>query len=210
MEVRGRAEAGRPGTPESPSSARGSAPRCPGSPTPTRSTARSPTTDPHPGRARRRPRPRTAEKQALPDVDVSNIRTTESSVEFDVSRTGVPVMVKTSWYPNWEAEGADGPWRATPNFMVVVPTEQAREAHLHHVDGRLGRVGCSPSSAWRASAAWCGGGWRPADRTNRPSNLRERRHGIPAAAGTIPVPLSAVRTRGSRARLCARRHLQGL
>ncbi len=67
---------------------------------------------------------RTAEKQALPDVDVSNIRTTESSVEFDVSRTGVPVMVKTSWYPNWEAEGADGPWRATPNFMVVVPTDK--------------------------------------------------------------------------------------
>jgi hypothetical protein len=57
---------------------------------------------------------------------VSNIDTTESSVSFDVSRTGVPVMVKTSYYPNWEAEGADGPWRATPNFMVVVPTS-------HHV-----------------------------------------------------------------------------
>jgi hypothetical protein len=67
---------------------------------------------------------RSVEKQALPPVDVSNIRTTESSIEFDVSRTGVPVMVKTSWYPNWEAEGADGPWRATPNFMVVVPTSK--------------------------------------------------------------------------------------
>ena len=33
-------------------------------------------------------------------------------------------MVKTSWYPNWKAEGADGPWRATPNFMVVVPTSK--------------------------------------------------------------------------------------
>ena len=65
-----------------------------------------------------------AKKQALPPVDVSNIRTTESSIQFDVSRTGVPVMVKTSWYPNWQAEGADGPWRATPNFMVVVPTSK--------------------------------------------------------------------------------------
>ena len=63
-----------------------------------------------------------AEKQALPPVDVTNVETTESSIAFDVSRTGVPVMVKTSWYPNWEAEGAKGPWRATPNFMVVVPT----------------------------------------------------------------------------------------
>jgi hypothetical protein len=67
---------------------------------------------------------RAAKQRALPPVDVSNVRTTESSVEFDVSRTGVPVMVKTSWYPNWQAEGADGPWRATPNFMVVVPTSK--------------------------------------------------------------------------------------
>jgi hypothetical protein len=65
---------------------------------------------------------RSAAKRPLPKVQVSNIETTESSVEFDVSRPGVPVMVKTSYYPNWEAEGADGPWRATPNFMVVVPT----------------------------------------------------------------------------------------
>jgi hypothetical protein len=65
-----------------------------------------------------------AKKQALPPVDVTNIETTESSIAFDVSRTGVPVMVKTSWYPNWEAEGADGPYRATPNFMVVVPTSK--------------------------------------------------------------------------------------
>jgi hypothetical protein len=69
---------------------------------------------------------RSVAKRPLPEAKVSNIRTTESSVSFDVSRTGVPVMVKTSYYPNWKAEGADGPWRATPNFMVVVPTS-------HHV-----------------------------------------------------------------------------
>jgi hypothetical protein len=67
---------------------------------------------------------RSVDKQALPHVDVSSIHTTESSIQFDVSRPGVPVMVKTSWYPNWKAEGADGPWRATPNFMVVVPTSK--------------------------------------------------------------------------------------
>jgi hypothetical protein len=33
-------------------------------------------------------------------------------------------MVKTSYFPNWTANGADGPWRATPNFMVVVPTSK--------------------------------------------------------------------------------------
>jgi hypothetical protein len=67
---------------------------------------------------------RSVARRVLPDVKVSNIRTTESSVSFDVDRTGVPVMVKTSYFPNWQAEGADGPWRATPNFMVVVPTSK--------------------------------------------------------------------------------------
>jgi hypothetical protein len=63
-------------------------------------------------------------KRPLPEVEVSNVRSTDTSIEFEVSRTGVPVMVKTSYFPNWEVEGADRPWRATPNFMVVVPTSK--------------------------------------------------------------------------------------
>jgi len=35
---------------------------------------------------------------------------------------GTPVLVKVSYFPNWHASGADGPWRVTPNLMVVVPT----------------------------------------------------------------------------------------
>jgi hypothetical protein len=34
------------------------------------------------------------------------------------------VLVRTSYFPNWKVEGADGPWRATPNLMVVVPTSE--------------------------------------------------------------------------------------
>lgn len=75
--------------------------------------ARAPMADAR-GEARRR----------LPDVEVTGVRRTNERIEFDVSRTGVPVMVKTSYYPNWQAAGAEGPWRATPNFMVVVPTER--------------------------------------------------------------------------------------
>jgi hypothetical protein len=63
-------------------------------------------------------------KRSLPPVTVTNVRTTDHSVSFRVSRTGVPVMVKTSYFPNWTTHGADGPWRATPNFMVVVPTSK--------------------------------------------------------------------------------------
>jgi hypothetical protein len=61
-------------------------------------------------------------KKPLPDVTVSNVKSDDDSVSFDVSQPGVPVMVKTSYFPNWQATGAKGPWRATPNLMVVVPT----------------------------------------------------------------------------------------
>jgi hypothetical protein len=61
-------------------------------------------------------------KKSLPAVTVSNITSNDDSVSFDVSQPGVPVLVKTSYFPNWQAKGAKGPWRASPNLMVVVPT----------------------------------------------------------------------------------------
>ncbi len=102
-----------------------------------------PLTDDGPASWKRAPvaKARSVAKQALPEVDVSNIHTTESSVEFDVSRTGVPVMVKTSWYPNWKAEGADGPLAGHPQLHGGRPHEQAREAHLRHHPRRVGGSG---------------------------------------------------------------------
>jgi hypothetical protein len=38
----------------------------------------------------------------------------------------VPVLVKVSYFPNWQARGAKGPYRVAPNLMVVIPTS-------HHV-----------------------------------------------------------------------------
>ncbi len=80
--------------------------------------------------------------RGLPPVVVSKVRTTDHSVSFRVSRTGVPVMVKTSYFPNWTATGAKGPWRATPNFMVVVPTSHhVRLDYSTTTAEQLGRVG---------------------------------------------------------------------
>jgi hypothetical protein len=31
-------------------------------------------------------------------------------------------LVKISYYPRWHVTGADGPYRVSPNLMVVVPT----------------------------------------------------------------------------------------
>ncbi|MDA8195761.1 MAG: hypothetical protein M0019_00870 [Actinomycetota bacterium] len=53
---------------------------------------------------------------------VSNVVTTNDSISFDVTNTKVPVLIKESYFPNFKATGALGPFRATPNEMVVFPT----------------------------------------------------------------------------------------
>ncbi|MEM9468197.1 MAG: hypothetical protein AAGA90_22700 [Actinomycetota bacterium] len=65
---------------------------------------------------------------ALPDdpvepVAVSDIVTDEFSISFEVDRIGQPVLVRTSYFPNWTVSGAEGPYRVAPNLMVVVPTD---------------------------------------------------------------------------------------
>jgi hypothetical protein len=72
--------------------------------------------------------PRTSVSSIHPTVkhvgttQVTAVTQTDSSINFHVSRVGTPVLVKVSYFPNWHANGADGPWRVTPNLMVVVPT----------------------------------------------------------------------------------------
>jgi hypothetical protein len=72
--------------------------------------------------------PRTPVSDVRPTVKhvgttrVTAVAQTDSSVSFHVSSVGTPVLVKVSYFPNWHASGADGPWRVTPNLMVVVPT----------------------------------------------------------------------------------------
>jgi hypothetical protein len=60
------------------------------------------------------------------DADVAQVRNVEvdvASISFEVDRIGSPVLVRTSYFPNWEVAGADGPYRVAPNLMVVVPTD---------------------------------------------------------------------------------------
>jgi hypothetical protein len=64
---------------------------------------------------------RTSETQITP-TEVTHIREDVDSISFHVSEIGKPVLVKTSYFPNWQAHGATGPYRAAPNLMVVVPT----------------------------------------------------------------------------------------
>lgn len=63
------------------------------------------------------------ETRAITPAVVSDVRAGDTTISFDVDRPGTPVLVKTSYFPNWSASGADGPYRVAPNLMVVVPTD---------------------------------------------------------------------------------------
>ncbi|MBI2168771.1 MAG: hypothetical protein HYU28_04610 [Actinobacteria bacterium] len=75
----------------------------------------------------------------LPAVNVGKVEVDDDSIRFEVDRTGVPVLVKVSYFPNWQASGARGPWRITPNFMVVIPTDH--DVTLHYGRTPIDRVG---------------------------------------------------------------------
>jgi hypothetical protein len=70
---------------------------------------------------------------------VTQVRETDNTVSFHVSKIGSPVLVKVSYFPNWQASGATGPYRVTPNLMVVVPT--AHEVVLYYGASPADRVG---------------------------------------------------------------------
>ncbi len=65
-----------------------------------------------------------APRRALPPVHVSPPEVERDRLSFSVDRTGIPVLVKVSYFPNWSVRGAEGPYRVTPNWMVVIPTDE--------------------------------------------------------------------------------------
>lgn len=72
---------------------------------------------------------------SLPAVTVSDVDMRQQSIAFSVDQVGVPVLVKVSYFPNWQVSGAEGPFRAGANHMIVVPT--STEVELTY-DARAG------------------------------------------------------------------------
>jgi hypothetical protein len=126
-------------------------------------------------------------KKPLPAVTVSNVRSGDDTVSFDVSQPGVPVLVKTSYFPNWQATGAKGPWRATPNLMVVVPTST-------HVSLHYGRTAVDWAGTFLTVLGLLGlvglAGWKLAPLAPRPPRRRrvETIGGPPSGPSGPPEP----------------------
>lgn len=60
----------------------------------------------------------------VPDDPVSDVVIEDHRISFRTAAVGVPHLVKVSYFPNWVAEGAQGPYHATPSLMVVVPDQE--------------------------------------------------------------------------------------
>jgi hypothetical protein len=56
--------------------------------------------------------------------EVSDVVLEANRISFHTTAVGVPHLVKVSYFPNWKATGAEGPYRAAPSLMVVVPTSE--------------------------------------------------------------------------------------
>ena len=107
---------------------------------------------------------------------VSNVDYNGTSVSFSTSQLGTPVLVKISYFPGWVAAGALGPYRVSPNLMVVIPT--AHKVSLTYENTTLGRLGEDTSLALSAIgvAIWGVG------------VLKKRRRGVlrPALSDHLP------------------------
>jgi hypothetical protein len=93
-------------------------------------------------------------RASLAPTQVSKVHVGDNSVSFDVNTTGVPVLVKVSYFPNWHASGAKGPWRVTPNLMVVIPT--SHHVSLHYGYTPVDVLGILLSLLGLAGVVWLG------------------------------------------------------
>jgi hypothetical protein len=64
------------------------------------------------------------DKQKLPEIKISKVKIENEKISFRVSKVGVPVLIKISYYPDWVSYGASQPTRVSPNHMLVVPTSK--------------------------------------------------------------------------------------
>lgn len=105
---------------------------------------------------------RTVRLRPVEPVTVSDVRRSVDEISFRVSEPGRPVLIRESYYPNWEAHGARGPYRIAPNLMVVVPTgNEVRLTYgltaadwIGRILSLLGLVGLVLLARWKGGARY--------------------------------------------------------
>ena len=85
---------------------------------------------------------------AVSDVVIDN-----GHISFSTTAIGVPHFVKVSYFPNWTAQGAAGPYRAAPSLMVVVPTSEHVVLEFSRSWAEYGGIVIT-GIAWLLLASW--------------------------------------------------------
>ena len=84
-------------------------------------------------------------------VDTEGVVTGEQmeneAFSFDTTAIGEPHWIKISYFPNWDVEGAEGPYLVSPSFMMVIPTES-------HVTLTYGRTAANTVGQTLEVLAW--------------------------------------------------------
>jgi len=133
----------------------------------------------------------TPEARPVGTTEVSNITSGTDTISFDVSEVGVPVVVKASYFPNWQVSGAKGPYGSAPTSW-----SSSRPATTCRCTTATRRsTTCRGSSPCSASSAWptCGAPSRsPSPRLPpcgaKPTSGTTTRSRIPATRRGGPTP----------------------
>jgi hypothetical protein len=116
-------------------------------------------------------------------VEVREVVEAES-IRITTSRPGHPLLVKVSYHPRWRAEGASGPYLASPGFMIVVPHQQevllryAARAWSDWLGLGLALAGVLAAVCLRRSGAPGSGGKAPPER-----------RGLAGVGAALPIAL---------------------
>jgi hypothetical protein len=117
---------------------------------------------------------------------VTDVETSDDGISFKVDRVGVPILVRTSYFPSWKVEGAEGPYRSAPNFMVVVPTSNEVKLTYGYTGIELGSYALTAVGLAGLVYLWRSG---PVDMLKRPG--RRRRRGAPLEGPDVDVTAGA-------------------
>jgi len=58
------------------------------------------------------------------DGEVLEENIENEKITFKTTAIGIPHIIKISYFPNWKAVGADGPYAISPSFMMVIPRQE--------------------------------------------------------------------------------------
>jgi hypothetical protein len=79
--------------------------------------------------------------------EVTNVQFENERLIFDTTAVGQPHWIKISYFPNWHAKGAEGPFLASPSMMMVIPTQE-------HVELYYGSTGANIAGQTLEVVGW--------------------------------------------------------